>query len=213
MIVGPLFPSRVSKRCPAIMFAVSRTASVPGRIMFLIVSMQTMKGIKGAGVPCGTKCSNMWVALLIQPNTINLNHKGRASVSVMTRCLVLVKTYGNRPKKLLNKINENKEMNRKVLPLLALFSPKRVLNSLCSFVNNVFHSSGYREGINHILIGIRVNPRKVLSQFKDRLRLLVDGSNTENKFLIIFRLIFSLRRIFFLFSFWFLGLLRSNLML
>lgn len=51
LIDGPLFPSRVSRRCPAIMFAVSRTASVPGRIRLLIVSMITMKGISIVGVP------------------------------------------------------------------------------------------------------------------------------------------------------------------
>jgi hypothetical protein len=32
LIDGPLFPSKVSSKCPAIMFAVRRTASVPGRI-------------------------------------------------------------------------------------------------------------------------------------------------------------------------------------
>jgi hypothetical protein len=58
-IVGPLFPSRVISRWPAIMFAVRRTASVPGRIRFLIVSIMTMNGISIVGVPCGTKCSNI----------------------------------------------------------------------------------------------------------------------------------------------------------
>lgn len=59
LIDGPLFPSSVNSRCPAIMFAVNRTASVPGRIMLLIVSMITINGINIDGVPCGTKCSNM----------------------------------------------------------------------------------------------------------------------------------------------------------
>lgn len=59
LIVGPLFPSKVSSRWPAIMFAVNRTASVPGRIRLLIVSIMTMNGISIVGVPCGTKCSNM----------------------------------------------------------------------------------------------------------------------------------------------------------
>jgi hypothetical protein len=59
LIVGPLFPSSVSKRCPAIMFAVSRTARVPGRMIFLTVSIHTMNGISAAGVPCGTRCSNI----------------------------------------------------------------------------------------------------------------------------------------------------------
>ena len=84
-ILGPLFPRRVSSRCPAIMFAVSRTASVPGRIRFLIVSMITMNGISIVGVPCGTRCSNMWFVFLIHPNNINLVHRGSASVNVRVR--------------------------------------------------------------------------------------------------------------------------------
>ena len=81
-IDGPLFPSNVSSKCPAIIFAVRRTASVPGRIMLLIVSMITINGINMVGVPWGNKCSNMWFVFLIHPNNINLIHRGRAKVSV-----------------------------------------------------------------------------------------------------------------------------------
>ena len=31
LIDGPLFPSKVSSKCPAIVFATRRTAGVPGR--------------------------------------------------------------------------------------------------------------------------------------------------------------------------------------
>ena len=48
---GPLFPSKVNNKCPAIMFAVRRTANVPGRIRLLIVSMITINGINMVGVP------------------------------------------------------------------------------------------------------------------------------------------------------------------
>ena len=48
---GPLFPSKVNNRCPAIMFAVRRTANVPGRIRLLIVSIITINGI---GIVGGT---------------------------------------------------------------------------------------------------------------------------------------------------------------
>jgi hypothetical protein len=82
LIVGPLFLRSVSKRCPAIIFAVNRTARVPGRMIFLTVSIHTMNGIKAAGVPCGTRCSNMWFVLLIHPNNINLTHNGNARVNV-----------------------------------------------------------------------------------------------------------------------------------
>jgi hypothetical protein len=47
----PVFPIKVNSKCPAIMFAVSRTANVPGRIILLIVSIHTIKGIKTLGVP------------------------------------------------------------------------------------------------------------------------------------------------------------------
>ena len=59
LIDGPLFPNSVNNKCPAVMFAVKRTASVPGRIRFLIVSIITINGINMVGVPWGTRCSNM----------------------------------------------------------------------------------------------------------------------------------------------------------
>jgi len=88
---GPLFPSSVNNKCPAIIFAVKRTARIAGRIRLLIVSMITINGINIVGVPWGTRCSNMWLVFLIHPNSINLIHKGNARVSVSVRCLVLVK--------------------------------------------------------------------------------------------------------------------------
>jgi hypothetical protein len=38
--------SWIYNKCPAIIFAVNRTASVSGRITFLIVSIHTMNGIR-----------------------------------------------------------------------------------------------------------------------------------------------------------------------
>ena len=73
LIDGPLFPCRVSSRCPAIMFAIKRNASVPGRIRLLIVSIITMNSISMVGVPWCTKFSNMWLVFLIHPNNINLD--------------------------------------------------------------------------------------------------------------------------------------------
>lgn len=113
----PVFPSKVIKRCPAIILAVSRTAKVPGRITFLIVSINTMNGISTDGVPWGTKWANICFVLLIQPKSINLNHKGNAKEIVILIWLVLVKIYGNNPIILLNKIKLNKEINIKVVPL------------------------------------------------------------------------------------------------
>ena len=67
IIDGPVFPNSVIKRCPAIIFAVSRTAKVPGRIIFLIVSIHTINGIRTPGVPCGTKWQNICCVLFTHP--------------------------------------------------------------------------------------------------------------------------------------------------
>lgn len=48
---------------------------------------------------------------------MKLNHSGRAKDRVKVIWLVLVKIYGKSPKKLLNTINVNSEMNIKVVPL------------------------------------------------------------------------------------------------
>lgn len=50
-----LFPKSLISRCPAIIFAVNRTANDPGRIMFLVVSIITIKGISTGGVPEGIR--------------------------------------------------------------------------------------------------------------------------------------------------------------
>jgi hypothetical protein len=123
---------------------------------------------------------------LIHPYIINLIHKGSAKLNVIVKCLVLVKMYRNSPRELLNRINENNEMKINVLPFS--FLPIRFFNSLCNFVSRVFHSIVYRDGVNHILIGINITPRNVLIQLIDKFVGLVDGSNTENRFLIIFSL-------------------------
>ena len=47
----PVFPRSVNNKWPAIILAERRTARVPGRIIFLIVSISTIKGIKTEGVP------------------------------------------------------------------------------------------------------------------------------------------------------------------
>ena len=80
---GPLFPSRVNNRCPAIMFAVRSAACVPCRIKLPIVSMITINDINMVGVPWVAKCSNIWLVFLIHPNSINVIHRGRAKFNVI----------------------------------------------------------------------------------------------------------------------------------
>lgn len=118
---------------------------------------------------------------------MNLIHKGNLSVKVNVKCLELVKIYGNNPRKLLNKIILNKLIKIKVLPLNPLF-PNNVLNSLCKVLIIKFHKYINREGINQKDIGIIKNPIKVLNQFNENEKIEVEGSKTENKFIIIFNL-------------------------
>lgn len=75
------------------------------------------------------------------------SHKGRANDKVKVKWLVLVKIYGNKPKKLLNKINENKEIKINVLPLKEL-GPNKVLNSECNVKVIFVQIKCKREGIN-----------------------------------------------------------------
>lgn len=77
-----LFPNKVISKWPAIILAVNRTANDPGRIRFLIVSIHTIKGVKILGVPKGTKWQNIWFILFNQPNSIKVNHKGKAKLNV-----------------------------------------------------------------------------------------------------------------------------------
>lgn len=182
--LGPVFPRRVIRRCPAIILAANRTAKVPGRIIFLIVSMITINGIKAGGVPWGTKWANICVVLLIQPNIMKDSHKGRASAKVKIKCLVLVKIYGNKPSRLFHKIIENREIKIRVLPLIVLFLI-RILNSLWRTRITLFHKNEYRDGISQYEVGINKIPKNVLSQLSDNLNIAV-GSKEEKRFVIIF---------------------------
>jgi hypothetical protein len=124
--------------------------------------------------------------LLIHPKIINLTHKGKANDKVKTMCLVLVKMYGNSPRKLLNIIIENKEIKINVLPFILLIL-RSTENSLCK-VSVIFnHNICKRDGINQYIDGIINNPRNVLNQLREVLKF-VAGSKVENRFVIIFSL-------------------------
>lgn len=55
LISNRAYPRRDISRCPAIMLAVSRTHKVIGRMILLVISINTMKFIKANGVPCGRR--------------------------------------------------------------------------------------------------------------------------------------------------------------
>lgn len=168
------------------MLAASRTARVPGRITFLIVSINTIKGIRAPGVPWGTRCANMCWVWFNQPYTINAIHKGIESDRVIVKCLVLVKIYGKSPKLLLNTINENK-VTKIIVPPTGEEANK-ILNSPWRVVNTLDQSIDQREGIIQYKDGINKRPIKVESQLRGRCKIEDMGSKTENKLVIIFNL-------------------------
>ena len=61
------FPNKDSNRWPASILAVNRIASVHGRIIFLIDSINTIKFINTVGVFIGTKWINILLVLIDQP--------------------------------------------------------------------------------------------------------------------------------------------------
>lgn len=90
--VDPCPPSKAKSRWPAIILAANRTAKVRGRINDLTVSIITIIGIKGAGVPRGTKWAIILLNCKITDQTIDPSHRGRDKVKVNTKCLEEVKT-------------------------------------------------------------------------------------------------------------------------
>ena len=135
------------------------------------------------GVPSGTKCSNMWLVYLIHPNSINAIHKGRTKINVIVKCLVLVKIYGNNPRKLFLRIISNSDVRMNEFILFSFHFLRIVFISWCSlFISNLTILL-YREVINQTIDGISKNKITVLVQFSGRLLISVDGSKIENKFL------------------------------
>lgn len=84
-------PRSAIRMCPAVILAINRTAKAPGRMMLLIVSIITMKGIRMGGVPEGIVWASIIVVLLIHPNKMILSQIGRARARVKVICLDLVK--------------------------------------------------------------------------------------------------------------------------
>ena len=121
---------------------------------------------------------------------MNLIHSGSASVIVSVRCLVLVKMYGNSPRKLFVKIIRNSDVRMNEFPLFSFPFLRIVFISWCSlFISNLIIIL-FRDGINQILVGINMRPMVVLVQFSGRLLISVVGSKIENRFLITFSLFF-----------------------
>lgn len=73
------------KRCPLIILAVKRTDKVIGRMMFLTVSIITMKKLRAIGEPIGTKWAITILNLLINENKVKVIQNGKAKNIVKTK--------------------------------------------------------------------------------------------------------------------------------
>lgn len=179
-------PSRVRSKWPAIMLAVNRIDRVIGRMINLIDSIKTIKGIKIGGVPWGVKWEKKSLIKYQILNNIIEIHTDNDNAIENLKCLEAVKIYGNRPIVLLIRINKNKLIN------IIIFGKEYLRIILNSFIRNlkiIFHNIINREGISQYWNGkIRII-RPILSQFIDSF-ILVEGSKIENKFIIIFNFIY-----------------------
>jgi len=127
------FPIRVINKWPATIFAIRRTANVKGRIIFLIDSIRTIKGIRRVGVLRGTRWASICFMLLVHPNIIKAAHSGRLKAIVKVKCLEDEKIYGNSPIILLHKMKKNTDAN--IIVIFDLFTFNKILNSELSFFN------------------------------------------------------------------------------
>lgn len=128
------------------MLAVKRMANVIGRIIFLKVSINTIKNINIKGVPRGTKCLNIKFVLLIQPKNISPIHIDKENNKEKGIWLELVKMYGNSPIRLLVIILINKLI--KINKLIVLnFQIRISLNSAQSFIKIKNKNFNIREGV------------------------------------------------------------------
>ena len=72
--------------------------------------------------------------VLIHPNNMNVIHRSRAKVNVRVKCLVLVKIYGNNPRKLFVGIIRNSDVRLNAFPTLSFPFLRIDFISWCSLV-------------------------------------------------------------------------------
>jgi hypothetical protein len=149
--------------------------------MFLVSSIITINIIKAAGVPCGTRCANIWFVFLNHPNRTmdsqNSNDKGRVTV----KWEVGENTWGYKAKKFSIKI----DVNAVIIKISVLFSffPKENLTSLLNISMTFLLAKAIEFETFHIIILMKSGDKNKINQEDEKIE--EEGSNTENKFIII----------------------------
>jgi hypothetical protein len=188
-------PRRDINRCPAIMFAVSRTHKVIGRIKLLTSSINTMKFIRATGVPWGNRWDSMCLVFFIHPNIMIVSHVHKDIGRFIVKCAVVEKICGYIAKKFIGKM----VMNIRIKIIFVPFSEfGRVYDT--SFLNVLmifFFAVSSVDAIFHSLEDGTIATTAMINQALDTND--VDGSKVENKLVIIFTFFLSLRLFFLLF--------------
>jgi Zn finger protein HypA/HybF involved in hydrogenase expression len=95
-----------------------------------------------------------------------------------------VKIYGDRPKELLNAMNNKRLVNIRVV-FLKIGWLRRIVNSLLIFFLIKWNRVSCREMKNQKRQGIIMIGKIILNQLRFIFKILVEGSNVENKLVII----------------------------
>ena len=161
-------------KCPAIIFATNRTERVIGRIKFLTNSIKTKNGAKKKGLPSGTRwAKNLWY--LVNENNTFENHKAKAKGKTKEIWADGQKKNGNKD----DRFNTIIERNRGRMIKFAIFLP---VNTLNSFANNIINLKLIFLNLKTIKFKMTTN-NKNLIHLRENLKL--EGSNEENKFIIM----------------------------
>lgn len=181
------FLKRLKRRWPATMLAESRIDKVIGRIIFLTSSIRTIKFINIIGVPVGTVWAIIFFTFFAQPNNIIDIQIIKAVGKDIIICALGVKTKGDKAIKFVDIINK-KILRKKIVKPFLLLADKRGFNSLNIFSLTIPIKFENLLELKNFLFKVKVIGNKRVIQAILNLRL--EGSNIENKFIIIFIYLF-----------------------
>lgn len=99
------------------MLAANRIDKVKGRIICLILSINTINGAKIRGAPSGTKCAALSLNLLVHPIKKKDNHNTNPNPKVIIGCAVPVKIKGTKPNRFINIMYKNVMTHKKFNPI------------------------------------------------------------------------------------------------
>lgn len=169
------------------MFAVNRTAKAIGRIIFLVISIITINGIRTFGVPEGTRCLSVVLVNLIQKNTIIDIQIGSASDREKDKWAEQQNEYGKFLVILLVKIKKKRAIGTSVVPFIIMVFVNRDENSLFNIIVIFFIKILIRDCVFQYISGKRMDGKIIDLQFIG-INFTLVGSNIENNLVIIWYL-------------------------